>query len=204
MENRVTACFKGKEELVQQRLDEAWKKAAADGAARPEVWAGGLRLALQLAMEKGRMLQAAGKKGAIAYVCVSPLRTSLLNGRFELRVDLYDKALYLDEAVCETYWEATALYSYFEADAAYFTKCARREVVRLLEAEMLEFLQAYGEAYFELLSGLCADCAAGIEQWECWRLLRRETTVQIAYGEYLDKGVLLRSIEEKGQEVGHI
>lgn len=196
MENRMMGYFEERTELVRARLEAVQARFEAEGT----VWAEGLRRALEAVLEKGAALQEAGRKGAGAYVCISFLRTSLLNGKFELRIDLYDEGMYMDESECEAYWEAEALAAYFAEDGAYFADCARRGVVRLLEAEVVDFLQEYGDAYFELLGAFCAEAVAGIEDWEAWKRLRWAALVRVTYGEYMDKGLLLRSIGEEEED----
>lgn len=201
MENRMFAYFKERTDLVQQRLKEVRAKVAMDREAHSEAWGDALRSVLEQALEKGAALQVAGSKRAIAYLCISFLRTSLVRGKFELRVDLYDEDMYLDEAECAVYWNAAALYPYFEADVAYFTDCARQGLVRLLAAELDGFRLEYGDAYFELLGELCAEAVVDLETWESWQRLLRAKLVRITYGEYMDEGVLLRNVGAEGEEV---
>ncbi|VBB09030.1 Hypothetical protein LUCI_4316 [Lucifera butyrica] len=49
--------------------------------------------------------QAAGCKGAGACICISFLRTNILDNIWQYRLDLYDETLFLDRTECTADWE---------------------------------------------------------------------------------------------------
>lgn len=59
-------------------------------------------------------MQKQGKKGDIAYIHFSVLRTNILLGKHELRIDAYDENWYLDSAECSYHYPVEEIYCYLE------------------------------------------------------------------------------------------
>lgn len=59
-------------------------------------------------------MQQQGKKGRIAYIHFSVLRTNILLKKHELRMDAYDENWYLDPAECSCHYPVEEIYSYLE------------------------------------------------------------------------------------------
>ncbi len=59
-------------------------------------------------------MQQQGKKGKIAYIHFSVLRTNILLKRHEIRIDAYDENWYLDAVECSYYYPVEEIYAYLE------------------------------------------------------------------------------------------
>ncbi len=59
-------------------------------------------------------MQKQEKKGNIAYIHFSVLRTNILLGKHELRIDAYDKNWYLDSVECSYHYPVEEIYCYLE------------------------------------------------------------------------------------------
>lgn len=59
-------------------------------------------------------MQREGKKGAIAYIHFSVLRTNILLKKHEIRIDAYDENWYLDSVECSCNYPVEEIYSYLE------------------------------------------------------------------------------------------
>lgn len=59
-------------------------------------------------------MQQQGKKGRIAYIHFSVLRTNILLKKHELRIDAYDENWYLDTVECSYHYPVEEIYSYLE------------------------------------------------------------------------------------------
>ncbi|MBQ3164633.1 MAG: pentapeptide repeat-containing protein [Lachnospiraceae bacterium] len=59
-------------------------------------------------------MQKQGKKGKIAYIHFSVLRTNILLGKHELRLDAYDENWYMDAVECSYHYDVGEIYTYLE------------------------------------------------------------------------------------------
>jgi uncharacterized protein (UPF0248 family) len=59
-------------------------------------------------------LQQIGKKGPAAYLCISFLRTNLLEDNWEYRLDIYDDKVYLDSVECVETWELNFVWKHLK------------------------------------------------------------------------------------------
>lgn len=192
METRITKYFDERPEMVEERIEEVRRKIAAVIEKNQAEILKDFQGAFIEVFQKGAKMQEAGKKTAIAYVCISILRSSLLTKTYQLRIDLYGSDGYFDRAECEGHWNVGFVFEWLEEDINYFTKCARKKLVRIQDAEMILFMQDYQEQYFDLLEDFCAEHIAKILELPSWKKLKREAQVQISYGEFLDQGTLLQ------------
>lgn len=194
MKNRIKTYFVDNEEYVKTRIKEITDSIQKTIKENKEQILSGFQDAFDEAFQKGIRMQKTEEKGAIAYLCIGILRSSLLTKTYQLRIDLYDSNFYLDRVECEGYWDVGFAFQGLDDDMNYFTKCARKKLVRIQDAEMLIFMQEYQEHYFDILEGFCIENIAGILELPNWKALKKEAEVNFTYGEFLDKGVILKRI----------
>lgn len=193
MDTRITEYFDERPELVEERIEEA-RQIIADEIEKNRVKISKqFQHAFDEVYQKAAGMQKAGKKEAIAYVCISILRSSLLTKTYQLRIDLYNSNLYLDRTECANYWDVGFAFQQLDNDIDYFTKCARKKIVRIQQAEILLYMQDYQEHYFDLLEEFCVEHIAGLLELPSWKALKKQAEIKFTYGEYLDKGVILKT-----------
>ena len=91
--------------------------------------------------------QQSGKKGALRYLVISPLRSSIITGSYEFLIAAYSADMYLDNSECFEFWCPKKIYEYLEQDMQYFGKLANNEFVRLHNYEVDEFRTHYAVNY---------------------------------------------------------
>lgn len=73
-----------------------------------------LAAALSRICHKAYELQQTGNKGSVAYLCISFLRTNILEGDWQYRLDLYDEKFYLDSIECVENWELEFVWNHLK------------------------------------------------------------------------------------------
>lgn len=195
MKNRITEYFDKQPELVETRLEEISEKIAAVIEKNQSEILRDFQYAFNEAFQKGVEMQKAGEKGAIAYVCIAILRSSLLTKTYQMRLDLYDKNLHMDQWECASQWPVDFVFQWLDEDMTYFTRCARQKLVRIQDAEILTFMQEYQENYFDILEEFCSRHVQDVIQIASWSELNKEEQVKFTFGELLDKGVYLKIVD---------
>lgn len=204
MENRITKYFDERPELVQARLEEVKGNIAAEIEKNWLTILKNFQDAFDEVFQKGTKMQKAGAKGAIAYVCIGILRSSLMTKTYQMRIDLYDKNLHMDQRECASPWAVDFLFKWLDEDVIYFTKCARQKLVRIQDAEMVIFMQEYQENYFDILETFCAQHIHDVIQIKSWGGLNKEAQVKFTFGEFLDQGIYLKIVDrpvDEGSEI---
>lgn len=194
MKNRITKYFDERPELIEERIEQV-RQNITDAIEKNSLGIlKNFKNSFNDVFVKGAKMQKDREKGAIAYVCIEILRSSLLTRTYQLRIDLYDKNLHLDQRECASQWGVDFAFQWLDEDMNYFTKRAREKLIRILDAEMIIFMQHYQEHYFKILEEFCERHIQNILQLPSWEGLKKEETVKFTYGEFLDKGVYLEIV----------
>lgn len=135
-------------------------------------------------------------KGKIEYIHMSYLLSSLLTGKFELRIDFYNNERYLDEIETEAYWTADFIASYFEEDFRYFQSLLKKEHVRVKDYEVRNLAVDFGGLY---LSAFAVSFQSILTELPVNRFLHLfEEQVSIVYGGFQDKSMPISTINLQG------
>lgn len=137
--------------------------------------------------------QQAGYKGKAAFLCISFLRTNILEDSFQYRLDIYDERFYLDRMECTGCFELDYVWDYFQNRMAELTKAIRSSVfanrirTRQLNAVKLAMAELYNEVAIICTNLVLAEALKSPE----YAALRKVPNFKIVMGEYRDKNMLL-------------
>lgn len=146
--------------------------------------------------------QQRGEKGAIAWVCVSYLRSSLLTKTNDLRIDAYDSDFYLDVRETAAYWSGDFVYRQLEPDIAYFIKAAREHLIRVSTGEIKFFMTDYFCHYADFLQSYCRRHLPEAMALESYRRMEKTAAIKFTFGEYLEKTKVIypNATEKEGSD----
>jgi len=156
----------------------------------------GLAAAISRICYKAYELQQTGNKGSAAYVCISFLRTSLLEGNWQYRLDLYDEKLYVDSIECTDTWELEFVWKHLKQRMSELRETIRHSIyankVRFchLNQIKLHMAEKYQLAAILLTKRLISEAIERLEDAN----ISKAPVLTILMGEYRDHSVPLYEI----------
>jgi len=143
----------------------------------------GAEFALRCLQPFMKLLNAAHETQKSAYLCISGIKSGVLTGNYQLRLDLYDESYLLDENPITQYWDIGFLFDGFDRDIEALTEQLQTEFVSLRDSEMRLVRLRYCAYYFALARKLCAEFAGVIG--EMLAAFEFDASCQILFGDYL-------------------
>lgn len=145
----------------------------------------------QTLFQKGLELQAQGRLGPVAYLAIAVLRTLLMEGCYQLRLDLYDASYFLSKIECSAYLDLEYLFKYIDTDIngliADLKECGGKYPTYEIDNLKKEYISVYAAiAQAFLVQNLPA--ILGLAEY---KLLKKTADFKIIYGEYLDRTAVI-------------
>ncbi|MDF2636208.1 MAG: hypothetical protein K0R78_3082 [Pelosinus sp.] len=156
----------------------------------------------QLCREASQQQQA-GCKGQAAYLCLSFLRTKILEDRFQYRLDIYDEKFYVDRSECTGSIEIDFVWQYFKVRMEQLEKAIHASIyknkihTRQLNAVKLAMAEQYHQVAM-ICTKLVIDEAVKTAEY---RALSKVPDFKIIMGEYKDKNMLLYQEMSESKEM---
>jgi hypothetical protein len=156
----------------------------------------------QLCREASQQQQAGGK-GPAAYLCISFLRTDILEDCFQYRMDVYDENFYLDRNECTDCFEIDFVWQYFKVRMDQLEKAIHASIyrnkirTRQLNAVKLAMAEQYHQVAM-ICTKLVIDEAVKTAEY---RDLSKVPDFKIIMGEYKDKNMLLYQETSESKEM---
>lgn len=149
-------------------------------------------------------MQQAGKKGAVAYLQFSMLRTNILLDRRELRLDAYDEAWYLDMAECSSSFKADEVLSPLAEFAAMVEMLRGESLMGMTLRETQSRIFEEGRKYLIFLAELIRLGMQKAVQTEGYQKIAKAPVFVVCIGGLLDRVDILykedRTVKD-GREV---
>lgn len=141
--------------------------------------------------ERARAKQETDGKGPIGYIHYAMLRTALLDGGYEWRIDAYDGSWYRDPLECSEVYDAGWAFKYLvefgaelnEKRQPYLNQIGGFDVERIMLREAGNY-----QCYVIALARRAMKVAATLPEY---RKLKRECQVEIRAGEYFDQSEIV-------------
>ncbi len=133
------------------------------------------------------LMQKQGKKGDIAYIHFSVLRTNILLGKHELRVDAYDENWYLDSVECSYSYPVEEIYCYLGkySDAVMDLWQKTQEINNLADAYRKVF--DAGNIYLFYVAELIRMGMKRMHQSESFLAVNKAECFIVGIGGYMDR-----------------
>ena len=143
-------------------------------------------------------LQNNNLKGEVEYIYFSLLRTSILEGRGEFRIDFYDKNWFLDKEECSVNIELDFLYiTLFELEST--LKSKKMEYGRTITEMDVEYIILDEADKYHILCGeFLKDMVK--EQFinlPSYKEMKRSSNLKILVGEFMDETEIIYEENEK-------
>jgi len=133
------------------------------------------------------------QKGKVRRIHISYLLSSLLVGKYEFRVDFYNKDLYFDETETEFYWSAGFITSSIQEDFEYFQKLLKKTLIRVKDYEVQNMVVDFGVFYLCALTFYWPEIISSLPFQEYAHLF--EERIEIVYGGFQDRSVSIAVID---------
>lgn len=132
-------------------------------------------------------MQQAGKKGAVAYLQFSMLRTNILLSRYELRLDAYDETWYLDMAECSSSFKVDEVLSPLAEFAAMVEMLRKESLMSMTLRETQSRIFEEGQKYLIFLAELIRLGMQKAVQTEGYRKIAKAPVFVVCIGGLLDR-----------------
>lgn len=137
--------------------------------------------------DKIYQMQKQGKKGEIAYIHFSVLRTNILLGRHELRMDAYDENWYMDTVECSGSYPVGEFYSYLEEYKDVVEKLQRTSMGRISLAEAQKKVFEESNLYLLFIAELIRVGMRNVIKTEAYQKIKRASCFIVCIGGYMDR-----------------
>ncbi|MCM1258324.1 MAG: pentapeptide repeat-containing protein [Roseburia sp.] len=132
-------------------------------------------------------MQQQGKKGAVAYIQFSVLRTNILLNRHEIRLDAYDENWYMDRVECSGSYPVKEFYLYLEkyGEAVEELRVKSQGGVSLAQAQKRVFDES--NLYLFYVAELIRIGMRQVVKRESYQRIERAPCFMVCIGGYLDR-----------------
>ena len=137
--------------------------------------------------EKIASMQEAGKKGAIAFINFSVLRTNILARNHELRIDAYDENWYLDRGECSGVYDVSQLYRWLDVFADNLEATRKKYMGKLKYSKKQKLIFEESDKYLIFVAELMRVAIKKAVQTEAYHKTTRHEVFVICIGGYQDR-----------------
>jgi hypothetical protein len=152
-----------------------------------------LSMAIRNICYQAQSLQITDGKGPIGYLCISFLRTNVLEDNWNYHLAIYDESYYMDRVRCVGYWEFNFLWSYLKNRLYQLTQSINSSIyvnkTRSFHLDKIKITLAaqYHQIGISFIQGVI-NKAIDTPEYDA---LLKGNIFRILMGEYFDNNVLL-------------
>lgn len=152
-----------------------------------------LSFAISRLCRQARLLQETDKKGPAGYLCISFLRTNVLEDNWQYRLELYDENYYLDRTKCDDSWVFVFVWKYLEERLQHLRQIINSGIYvnKIRSYHMDEIKLTMAEHYHQLAINFTQGVIREAIKTPEYGNLVKAATIRILMGEYLGNSVLL-------------
>lgn len=162
---------------------------------------GSLSAAISQLCRQASRQQQEGCKGSAAYLCLSFLRTNILDDKWQYRLDLYDERFYLDQTECSTIWEIDFVWDYLKGRLAELTKAVSTTmyVNKVRPRHINQVKMSMAEQYHEIAMVCTKLIIEEALKTPEYAALQKVPNFRVLMGEYVDKNMLMYEEQPENQ-----
>lgn len=135
-----------------------------------------------------KKMQQEGRKNAIGYVMIYPLRMGFQSGSYEVMISLLDSEDYDDRREVIAYWSPKYLIPVIEEEKKYYGKELQKQFVRVMSYEKKDVLaEMFEQCYFEPLENFFENQIESCKALKSYQVMGKEDNIMFLYGEYMEK-----------------
>lgn len=174
---------------IQNRLEVEEKKIEKD-----------FMQALSKVFEKCVKQQKKQKKRAIKYIHIFYLKSAMLTQKLEYQINVYSRLSYMDEMECSELWYPEFIMDFYKKDLEALDKEAKQKVIKYGYADFREIQERFFSVYTAMVGQYVAGRAEKIVELDSYKKMLKEDDIQIIFGGYMDKGILIWEKEHEKKE----
>ena len=154
--------------------------------------------------DKIYQMQQHGKKGAIAYIHFSVLRTNILLKKHEIRLDAYDENWYMDSVECSSCYQVGEVYAYLEkyAEIVEELRSESKGKISLAEAQKRVFVES--NIYLFYIAELIRVGMRDAIRTEAYQRINRAPCFVVCIGGFLDRFDILYKDDHTVKDSGEV
>jgi len=158
-------------------------------------------LAFQEAFKQAAVLQKSQEKGAVRYLVLSHLYSSVWAGGYSVKLDLFDSRFYADPQEIDVYLALDWLYGFLSEDMDYIYKeLIKQRVLTPRRHEMEQIRYRYVYHYHAVVLELISNNIQALLSLPAFNKMTVEPDFEIYFGGYMDKAVMVwPKVEDNGE-----
>lgn len=178
-------------EMNQRNMDFEEKVERAYEKDKDEAESSFLKQMNQLFTQCHKM-QKEGRKNAVSYVMIYPLRMGFQSGSYDVMISLLDSIGYSDRKEATAYWVPEYLIPVIEEEKRYYEKALEKQFIRVMFYEKKDALvELFEECYFEPLKRFFKKQIESCKELESYQAMDKEDDIRFLYGEYMEEMIQL-------------
>lgn len=134
---------------------------------------------------------AGGKKEAVKYIHIFYLQSAMLTQKLEYQINVYSELSYMDVAECSELWYPDFIMDFYKKDMEDLDKTAKQKVIKYGYCEFREMQERCFSVYVAMVGQYVANKAEKIVELDSYKEMIKEDDIQIIFGGYMDKGILV-------------
>lgn len=136
-------------------------------------------------------MQQEGRKNAVGYVMIYPLRMGFQDGSYEIMISLLDSVGYSDRKEVTAYWVPEYLIRVIEEEKKHYEKALEKQFVRVMFYEKKDaFMEMFEQCYLEPLTAFFRSQVEGCKKLASYQAMDKEDDVIFFYGEYMEETMI--------------
>ena len=192
MDERERSIYEAGEALLAERLRQNIRAIDAAFQRAPEEYYAAFFKVIQDLLERVSEVQKQGNKGALQYICISYLQSSLYTGHYQLRFDAYDDRQFGDVTDTYAYWSPDFIFQYIAEDIAHFRRHVSKHIIRIQEHEIMHFAARYSLHYYQIVRQFIASLIESIIS----QIIPDAEALTVTFGGYMDQTEVLFEAEK--------
>lgn len=136
------------------------------------------------------------KKGAIHYIVISFIYSSLETETYELQIEVFDERLYFDKNPVIGKTESYILKKYFNKEWKQYIDFMKKDILQLKLQEIYPFRKIFICKYERLIKEILSQYLPYILKLKTYSEIQRSEDINIIYGEYYTSGIRLNEVGE--------
>lgn len=154
--------------------------------------------------DKIYQMQQQGKKGAVAYIHFSVLRTNILLKKHELRLDAYDESWYMDPVECSGICQVGSVYSYLDEYADMVEELRSKSMGRVSLAQAQKRVFDESNLYLFYTAELIRAGMRNVIQTEAYQRIKRAPCFVVCIGGFWDRFDVLYKEDHTAKDSGEV
>ena len=141
------------------------------------------------------------KKGSLGYIHFSLMRTKLIEGAYEFRIDAYDKGWYADKNFCVGTYGVYQIFRFLEDFSKELIERRRKYIQKITVVDVKRYGLEESNKYISVMTGFIRSVIPQAVKLSDYEAIKRENVFEIAVGEFRDAAELVYKEDRTEKDV---